>query len=281
MTSESPTVSLELASRPENLTLVRGMLGGVAELLSIDPELLDDLKTAVSEACNNVVLHAYGGEAGPLAVSLYVNREGIEVAVRDQGSGISQRAPADDRLQGIGLPVIQALAEEADFRHGPDGGTEVWMAFAGSRDGRELFGAPDPPAPDDGWARQLSGDAIASVSPVTLLDGVLGRLTRALAAAARFSLDRFSDVYLVTDAIAALASRSASSERVGFSLLAEARRLTIVIGPFGPGTGELLKSDDPTVGQQSPLCLLTDELATESQGDGSERLRVVMIDHRR
>jgi anti-sigma regulatory factor (Ser/Thr protein kinase) len=41
------------------------MLSGVAEFLSIDPELLDDLKTAVSEGCNNVVLHAIGPGAPP------------------------------------------------------------------------------------------------------------------------------------------------------------------------------------------------------------------------
>ena len=61
--AEGSTVRLRLESRPQTLTIVRGMLGGVAELLSIDPELLDDLKTSVSEACNNVVLHAYGGRA--------------------------------------------------------------------------------------------------------------------------------------------------------------------------------------------------------------------------
>jgi serine/threonine-protein kinase RsbW len=55
-------VRLRLESRPQTLTIVRGMLGGVAELLAIDPELLDDLKTSVSEACNNVVLHAYAGK---------------------------------------------------------------------------------------------------------------------------------------------------------------------------------------------------------------------------
>src|SRR5690242_7408392 len=111
-----PTVRLQLDSRAENLTLVRGMLGGVAELLSVDPELLDDLKTAVSEACNNVVLHAYGGEAGPLDVALYVKPGAIEVAVRDHGSGMAQPTATDDRRQGIGLPVIQALAQQADFR---------------------------------------------------------------------------------------------------------------------------------------------------------------------
>ena len=66
VTTESPTVRLDLESKPETLTIVRGMLGGVAEPLAMDAELLDDLKTAVSEACNNVVLHAYEGEPGPM-----------------------------------------------------------------------------------------------------------------------------------------------------------------------------------------------------------------------
>ena len=43
MTDDSPAVRLELDSRPETLTLVRGVLAGVAELIGLDPELLDDL----------------------------------------------------------------------------------------------------------------------------------------------------------------------------------------------------------------------------------------------
>ncbi len=278
MIESSPTVTLELSSRPENLTLVRGMLGGVGELLSIDPELLDDLKTAVSEACNNVVLHAYEGDAGPLAVRLFVGEDGISVSVRDQGLGMSNLA-VDDRVHGLGVPVIQALAQETEFRHGGDGGTEVWMSFAGRRDGKALFADPAAAIPDDGWTSRLTGDAIVSVSPVTLLTGVLGRLGRALAASARFSLDRFSDVYLVTDAIAALSQRRAGRERIGFCLEAQAKRLEIEIGPFVPGTGELLQGDDPVVGSQSPLALLSDELKVESD-NGAERLRIVMIDRR-
>src|SRR5436305_1686106 len=89
LAAEPATLSLTLESRPETLTLVRGMLSGVAELLSMDPELLDDLKTAVSEACNNVVLHAYPGSVGPLTVTLSVGVGGVEVLVRDQGRGIA------------------------------------------------------------------------------------------------------------------------------------------------------------------------------------------------
>jgi serine/threonine-protein kinase RsbW len=271
-------VTLELPSIPENLTLVRGMLGGVAELLAMDAELLDDLKTAVSEAANNVVMHAYGGRPGPLKVKLYVAREGIEVVVRDEGVGMSVPDLLEDRMQGVGLPVMQALAERADFRRGDDGGTEVRMLFPAERGGRPMFGIPAPAAPEDGWTEKLSGDALISISPVTLLPSVLGRLARALAATARFSLDRFSDVYLVTDSISAHAVRAATSDRMGFSLEAAPRRLQLTIGPFRAGSIERLVGESP--GSKSPLVLLSDELMTAPDGSGSELLRVVMIDHR-
>jgi serine/threonine-protein kinase RsbW len=277
--SEVPSiVTLELPSIPENLTLVRGMLGGVAELLAMDAELLDDLKTAVSEAANNVVMHAYGGQPGPLKVKLSVTREGIEVVVRDEGVGMSALDPGDDRIQGVGLPVMQALAQRADFRSGERGGTEVRMLFPAERDGRPMFGIPVAAAPEDGWTDKLSGDALISISPVTLLPSVLGRLARALAATARFSLDRFSDVYLVTDSISAHAVRAATSERMGFSLEAGSRRLALTIGPFALGSTEQLIAERS--GSKSPLVLLSDELATSPDGDGSEVLKVVMVDHR-
>ena len=121
---------------------------------------------------------------------------------------------------------------------------------------------------------------IVSLSPVTLLPGVLGRLARTLAATAHFSLDRFSDVYLVTDTLAAHASdapRRASGSRR--ALTAEDRRLELVVGPFRKGTGSRLDvqaSDHPA----SPLVLLSDQVSVQEAGD-AELLRVVVIDHRR
>jgi serine/threonine-protein kinase RsbW len=280
LAAEPATLSLTLESRPETLTLVRGMLSGVAELLSMDPELLDDLKTAVSEACNNVVLHAYPDGSGPLAVSLNAAQAGIEVLVRDAGVGIPAHASADDRVQGVGLPVIRALTDTAEFRPCQGGGTEVWMRFAGQRDGRSLFQRPDAAAPDDGFSKYLSGDAVVSVSPIRLLGGVLGRLSRALAASARFSLDRFSDVYLVTDAIAAHSSAAASGERLGFAIRAGGRRLELSVGPLRAGSGERLRTGGQAGDAPSPLELLSDQLECRDIG-GHELLRVVMVDHRR
>lgn len=277
----APAVRLELDSRPETLTLVRGVLAGVAELIGLDPELLDDLKTAVSEACNNVVMHAYDGETGPLGVRMYIDPEAIEVVVLDEGSGLPPLAPADETIRGVGLSVIRALAEQADFRSGPHGGTEVRMSFAGQRDGKPLFHLPSLAGPDDhDDAAWLSGDAVVSLSPISLLAGVLGRVARALAARARFSLDRFSDVYLVTDAIAALASRAAKGTRMSFAITTDAQRLELTIGPFVDGSGSQLSHEAPDYSAASALTMLSDQLEVRRDGDG-EVLHVVMVDRRR
>ncbi|HJS95565.1 MAG TPA: ATP-binding protein [Solirubrobacteraceae bacterium] len=280
LNEDAPAVRLELDSRPETLTLVRGVLAGVAELIGLDPELLDDLKTAVSEACNNVVMHAYDGDTGPLGVRLYIEPEAIEVVVLDRGSGLPALAPADETIRGVGLSVIRALAEQAEFRSPPDGGTEVRMSFAGQRDGKPLFHLPSRAGPDDQDAEWLSGDAVVSLSPISLLAGVLGRVARALAARARFSLDRFSDVYLVTDAIAAHAGRAAKGQRMSFAISTDAQRLELTIGPFVGGSGSQLSHQAPDYSAASALTMLSDELDIRAD-DEAEVLHVVMVDRRR
>jgi anti-sigma regulatory factor (Ser/Thr protein kinase) len=274
----SPTVRLELHSSPETLTLVRGMIGGLAELLALDAELLDDLKTAVSEACNNVVMHAYDGDSGPLSVRIFVADDEIEVSIRDHGRGIPLLTPSDDRLQGVGIPIIRALADQTAFRPIQEGGTEVWMRFAGTREGKPLYRGPGDAAPENGWGQLLDGDAVVSLSPVGFLGGVLGRLARALAARARFSLDRFSDVYLVTDAVAAHAVQAAIDGRINFAIRTDTRRLELMIGPFRPGASEALTGERQSdIG--SALSLLSDELDIQHDA-GAESLRLVMLDRR-
>jgi serine/threonine-protein kinase RsbW len=278
VSDDSPIISLRLESSPETLTLVRGMLGGVAELIQLDPELLDDLKTAVSEACNNVVMHAYEGASGPLCICISAEDDGLVVTVRDQGRGIPVLAPSDDRLQGVGIPIMRALAQQTAFRPCEGSGTEVWLKFASERDGRPLYTVPDAATPEDGWSERLEGDAVVSLSPVSFVGGVLGRLARAMAARARFSLDRFSDVYLVTDAVAAHAARAASAARLGFGLRTDTRRLELTIGPLRPGaSAELTGATSDDVG--SALRLLSDELDVRRDHD-AEILHIVMLDQR-
>jgi anti-sigma regulatory factor (Ser/Thr protein kinase) len=166
MSTNEPNVRLKLSNRPENVALVRAVLAGVAEAINLDAEQLDDIRMAVTEACNNAVLHAYEGGEGPLAVDVRLPAEGrVAVVVRDAGIGIEPRdktpaaeepaagGPGPEGLDGdiqsgsgipgmpdeaslkLGLTVIQALAAEVELRRPAGGGMEVHMTFAtpGSR----------------------------------------------------------------------------------------------------------------------------------------------------
>ncbi len=275
MRTEFPTVRLELESRPQVMTIVRGMLAGVAEPLAIEAELLDDVKTAVSEACNNVVLHAYGGDAGPMDIAVFAGSEVVRIAVTDRGAGLP--AAGEDPGTGIGLSVIRALTERVILGRGPEGGTCIEMEFAATRQGRTLLQTPAPPGPDHGWPAVAADEVALSVSPIGLLASVLGRMARTLAATAHFSLDRFSDVYLITDALAAHAAEAALDGRIDARLCAGERRIELDLGPFRAGASDHLA--EPATLTSSPLALLSDEL-TIDHGDLGDRIGVVVVDRR-
>jgi serine/threonine-protein kinase RsbW len=279
VTRQAPIVGLYVQSRPQSLTLVRGMLSGIGEQLAMDPELLDDLKTSVSEACNNVVLHAYPDESGPMDVELFVDVDDdcIIVSVRDRGVGLSDSPAAivNDGAGGLGVSVMQALTRDLQLTAREGGGTEVLMRFDGHRGDRPLFTMPPEPTAEHRLTpvAQDSGDEVTvSVSPVALLPSVLGRVARTVAATAHFSLDRFSDVYLITDALSAYAGHAAAGDRITARLTASERRLWLSLGPFRRGTGSLLEARAP-----SPLSMLADEL-TVSQWGADDAVELVVLD---
>lgn len=265
---------LELDSRPESPALVRAALTGVAELLEFDAELSDDLKIAVSEACNNVVVHAYDGEAGPLLVGMVIAPPRVEVTVRDWGGGIQQAGPSEDRM-GVGLAVISALADRAEFISAPDGGTEVRMAFTRPDGAARPLEHPVSTGALVASPVRLPGDVIVTLSELELLGGVLGRVARAVAARAHFSVDRFSDVFLVTDAIASFTKTAASGAGITFAVVSGNRRLQLTVGPIRAGSAALLQEDGLFNQPGSVLALLADELVVD-EVDGSEVLRIVV-----
>lgn len=284
MVSGRPTaLHLRLHSRPETAALVRAVLGGIAAPFALRPELINDLKTVVSEACNNAVAHAYRGEAGAIAVRIDVQLEEIEATVRDWGGGFQALAPSGDHLR-VGLPLINALADRAEFLTAPGRGTEVRMGFDLRHDPRRAetlmrFEEEDLEAWMP-WRRGLFGDVVVNLLPTELLRCVLEPLTSALCARSRFSLERFSDVYIVTRALSEHVRACASSSRVSFSLSAGDQRIQLTIGPLAPGSRELLQTVGPSGSHEALVAELADELAFESV-DRSELLRVVLIDQER
>jgi anti-sigma regulatory factor (Ser/Thr protein kinase) len=127
MPHDAPDLELSIPARAENVAVVRHMLGGVGDVMGLDPEVLDDIRLAVSEACANVVVHAYPDNEGLLVVRVFVSDDTVEVTVRDRGSGMAPRT--DSPGLGVGLPLIASLSRTLELSAPPGRGTEVRMAF--------------------------------------------------------------------------------------------------------------------------------------------------------
>ncbi len=120
-------VQLTLPARAENVAVVRHALGGLGEALELDPQTLSDVKLAVTEACTNVVVHAYARSEGPMEVAATIDAGVLRVTVRDEGLGILPRA--DSPGLGLGLPLIATLTESLELGKSDDDRTEVTMIF--------------------------------------------------------------------------------------------------------------------------------------------------------
>jgi serine/threonine-protein kinase RsbW len=133
-------VELTFPAHARYLVLARLGLAGVAQATPIDPELLADLKLAVTEACSNVVRHAYPGRLdGTLRVRIELLPDRLSVEVADHGAGfeperVTEWDPLALRESGMGLSIIRSVVDDLEVGPGRDGvGTAV--RFAKSLDG--------------------------------------------------------------------------------------------------------------------------------------------------
>src|ERR1700760_880486 len=82
-------VKLTLPARPENVSVIRHVLGAFAESLHLPDDLVEDLRLAVTEACTNVVRHAYSPDLpGPVEITIRPTEDLVNVVVADRGRGI-------------------------------------------------------------------------------------------------------------------------------------------------------------------------------------------------
>jgi len=129
-----PEVRMTMPARPEGVAVVRQALAGMADALDFDAAVVADMKMAVSEACTNVVVHAYDDSVGLLEVDIRAEEDGLTIVVRDHGSGIQPRPTRRDvPALGLGLPLIAALSDSFELRGSVGDGTEVRMTFRSTR----------------------------------------------------------------------------------------------------------------------------------------------------
>lgn len=162
-----PDMELALPARAENIAIVRHALGGLGDVYGISEEKLSDIRLAVTEACSNVVVHAYSEHIaehdsssgrpgwGTMEVSATMVGDDLAIVVRDWGEGIKPRP--DSPGLGLGLSLMAALADTVQLGHDTTEHTEVRMGFALSEQDVET-----------GEERDAATAAVASMRPDAL-----------------------------------------------------------------------------------------------------------------
>jgi len=120
---------ITLPAQPDSIAAIRAAVGERAEALGADRQAVGDLKTVVSEACTNVVLHAYPKDAPkrPIVIGLGRRGDDLQLSVCDEGAGL--RPPHGNRPLGLrmGLLLVGAIASCFQLRSERDGGTELTL----------------------------------------------------------------------------------------------------------------------------------------------------------
>ena len=122
----APDVNLTRRADAESVPAIRHTLEAAAAAAGLHGELLQRMRLAVSEACTNVVLHAYD-EHGLVSVDASFSDKGVQVVVRDDGRGM--RARPDSPGLGFGLPLIAALCDQVELVSDETAGCELRMCF--------------------------------------------------------------------------------------------------------------------------------------------------------
>ena len=121
------TVELNIVSHPANLAEARRAVEALAEESGFDQTSRGEIGLCVNEALANVIRHAYRGQTDqPILIRAENGGEGMQIAIRDWGSGVN---PADsmearrDPLKpgGVGMVCLRELMDSAEFVPQPDG----------------------------------------------------------------------------------------------------------------------------------------------------------------
>ena len=130
-------MKLEFLSVPENEGFARVAVSAFAVQLDPTLDVLADIKTAVSEAVTNAIVHGYGEERGVVTVSAALTEDGLlRIAVSDAGRGIPDVARAmqpffttqpEKERSGMGFSVMQTFMDKVTVESALGRGTTVRM----------------------------------------------------------------------------------------------------------------------------------------------------------
>lgn len=116
-------VELKIPAASEFISIVRLAVSGIANRLEFSVEAIEDIKIALSEACTNVIQHAYHNPSDELIdIQFFLFPDHLDITVKDDGKGFNPEDKATDKSNpeadgkfglGLGLVFIKTLMDEA------------------------------------------------------------------------------------------------------------------------------------------------------------------------
>lgn len=129
-------MKLEFLSKSNNEAFARVVAAAFVSQLDPTVEELADIKTAVSEAVTNAIIHGYEGRTGYVRMNCKLYEDAVEISVEDDGKGIEDIALArqplytsrpDMERSGMGFTVMESFMDRVDVISSPGNGTTVTM----------------------------------------------------------------------------------------------------------------------------------------------------------
>lgn len=127
---------LEFTSKTSNEAFARVTVAAFASQLDPTIDELSDIKTAVSEAVTNSIIHGYGEEDGTVIVEAKIFKNNIEITITDNGKGIENVEMAmkplytskpDLERSGMGFTIMESFMDEIKVESAIGFGTKVIM----------------------------------------------------------------------------------------------------------------------------------------------------------
>ena len=129
-------MEVHFLSVPENEAFARVVIAAFAMQLSPTLAEIADVKTAVSEAVTNAIVHGYEGTRGTVTMRAMIDNASLSIEIMDRGKGIPNIAQAmepfftthpEQERSGMGFAVMQTFMDEIDVQSTPGSGTSVRM----------------------------------------------------------------------------------------------------------------------------------------------------------
>ena len=125
---------MKFDAKSQNEAFARSAVASFVIPLNPSLEEINDIKTAVSEAATNAVVHAYKDGLGTIEIFETITGNTVEIIIQDQGVGIEDIKTAikpfyttkpDEERAGMGFAVMQALMDEVEVKNREGGGLIV------------------------------------------------------------------------------------------------------------------------------------------------------------